>query len=79
MNTSRELLREVYALHLKKNALQQEISQINAEMESTINKAFRQLPIGHDPQNWLMIEGDVIARWIDPEDNTHMIEFTKIY
>lgn len=48
------------------------------QMEEKINEAFMQLPDDHDPENWVLIDFNMIAKWPDPCDQTHVVEFESI-
>ena len=79
LETSRELLGKAYQLFLQKQQLLQDVEAVTEEMEACINFAFEELPTDHDPEDWLKINGDTIAQWIDPGDQTHIVKFGKVY
>ena len=79
LDKSRELLGKAYQLFLQKQQLLKDIEAVTEEMESCIHFAFVELPTDHDPQNWLLIDYKTIAKWIDPCDQTHIVNFQIIH
>jgi hypothetical protein len=83
LDKSRELLAKAYKLFLKKQELIKRINEetrvITEEMEACIHFAFEELPINYDPEDWLLIDKDIICKWVNPEDVTHVVEFQIIH
>lgn len=76
--TSRKLLYTAYRLLQKKIALLREVDQIAEDIEKATNEAYTALPTDYDPEDWLLIEKDLIAKWPDI-DHTHIVQFAKIH
>lgn len=79
LDKSRELLGKAYQLFLQKQQLIKDIEAVTEEMESCIHFAFEELPNSHDPEDWLIIGKDVICKWPDPCDQTHIVDFRIIH